>query len=346
MKPVRKWRSSKVTGPQYEKHFIAKSSEFKRYPSNMYILNRAALKIQHAFFRNRVTTQAPEPAKVAAVVKQPVTARLTADRPASARPVVNPSPAKRNRRTRQSRGGKSHMPSFVEPAPAKTISTARNPVSASFVSRPKTPSMKGPVKPTVAEREAERIARVKASRKAYSKRPSAARLKKGQPTVSEDELNKIVAQGWANAEKAKAKRKPATKKKAHVKSQDTLMEEAQLNTIVQTAWSSVGSKPAARGLKKPTKRPIKSQDTIAEEQELSSIVNNAWKNVEEGKVRPSPSPCKKKRAHVKSQNTLMEEAQLNQIVGKAWADVEERKAKAAASPAKKHKAHIKSQQTL
>ena len=55
MNPLQKWTNSKVTGPEYERYFISKSAEFKRYTSNMYILNRAALKIQHAFFRNRVT---------------------------------------------------------------------------------------------------------------------------------------------------------------------------------------------------------------------------------------------------------------------------------------------------
>jgi len=43
---------------------------------------------------------------------------------------------------------------------------------------------------------------MKATRKAYAK-PKKAMLKKGQPTVSEEELSMIVAQGWANAEKLK-----------------------------------------------------------------------------------------------------------------------------------------------
>jgi hypothetical protein len=175
MKGVQRWRESTVTGPQYEAWFIGRSAEFKRYPANMYLLNRAALRIQHWFFsRPSVNNSVPkEPVEVPTTELAPKPVSVKTQEQA---PVAEPSPMKRNRRTRQSRGGRSQKSSFVETTNKKPLASARAPVSGSFVSRPKTPSMKtgpGPMK-TAAEREAERIARVKASRKAYSKRPSTA----------------------------------------------------------------------------------------------------------------------------------------------------------------------------
>jgi hypothetical protein len=77
------------------------------------------------------------------------------------------------------------------------------------------------------KKEAERVERLKASRQTYGKRVKAATLGKSQPTVSEEELNKIVSKGWDDAEKLKAKKQKkriptANKKRVPIKSQNTI----------------------------------------------------------------------------------------------------------------------------
>jgi len=52
MQTLWKWQNAKLKGSDYEAYFISKSNEFKKYTSNMYILNRACLRIQHAFFKS------------------------------------------------------------------------------------------------------------------------------------------------------------------------------------------------------------------------------------------------------------------------------------------------------
>lgn len=49
MQTLRKWHNTKLQGSDYEAFFISKSHQFKQYPLNMYKLNRACLRIQHAW---------------------------------------------------------------------------------------------------------------------------------------------------------------------------------------------------------------------------------------------------------------------------------------------------------
>jgi hypothetical protein len=54
MKTFKRWNTSKLSGKDYETFFLSKSSLFKKYTPNMYILNRACLKIQHAYVQWRI----------------------------------------------------------------------------------------------------------------------------------------------------------------------------------------------------------------------------------------------------------------------------------------------------
>ena len=54
MQTIRKWHKTNSKGSDYEAYFISKSNEFKKYTSNMYLLNRACLKIQHAFYKYKM----------------------------------------------------------------------------------------------------------------------------------------------------------------------------------------------------------------------------------------------------------------------------------------------------
>lgn len=68
-----------------------------------------------------------------------------------------------------------------------------------------------------------------------------------KPTVTQDELNRIVGQGWIDAEKLKAKKEKAIQrpsssmsiKKSQIKSQNTILEENALSKITAQAWTSV-----------------------------------------------------------------------------------------------------------
>lgn len=119
-----------------------------------------------------------------------------------------------------------------------------------------------------------------------------------KPIVSQEELNKIVSKGWAEAEKLKAQKDQAKQqrptsavKKAHIKSQNTIMEENALTQIVSKAWTNV---------------------------ELKKQKDLKTKIVEDKAVRRPAS----KKAHLKSQNTIMEENALKEIIPKAWAVAE------------------------
>lgn len=65
-----------------------------------------------------------------------------------------------------------------------------------------------------------------------------------KPTVTQEELDKIVSQGWIDAKKHKMEshlKRPSSSnvKKAHIKSQNTIMEEQALSSIVSKAWTTV-----------------------------------------------------------------------------------------------------------
>ena len=239
--------------------------------------------------------------------------------------------------------GRKHAQSFAGPQPEQPKSVRERYNKSSFVgsqrpasardaaalNRQKTNKSANTWQTQEDEKNA-RIAKLKESRQRYGRksRPATAQLKKGQPTVSEAELNQIVARGWKDAEKLKAQKEEKTKrnnskpkKRAHVKSQNTIQEEAALSQIVSKAWTTYEKKkehtkkPKVNNFDghhhpKPVKKArVKSQNTLIEEAQLQQIVGKAWKNVEKTKAKPKPSPQKAKRhVHIKSQNTLMEEA--------------------------------------
>ena len=47
---IKRWESSPFHGQDYENHFLSLQKKYKKYYPNIYILNRKALKIQHAVF--------------------------------------------------------------------------------------------------------------------------------------------------------------------------------------------------------------------------------------------------------------------------------------------------------
>ncbi len=52
-KTVFRWFNAKLTGEEMNRQLISLQFKFKKYPLNIFALNRAALKIQHWFFGKR-----------------------------------------------------------------------------------------------------------------------------------------------------------------------------------------------------------------------------------------------------------------------------------------------------
>ena len=51
MQTINRWHKSPYSGHAYEAFFISRSREFRRYKWSMYLMNHAALIIQHNFFK-------------------------------------------------------------------------------------------------------------------------------------------------------------------------------------------------------------------------------------------------------------------------------------------------------
>jgi len=50
---INRWVASEYSGIDYENHIMTLQKKFMKYYANIFILNRKALKIQHAYFRSR-----------------------------------------------------------------------------------------------------------------------------------------------------------------------------------------------------------------------------------------------------------------------------------------------------
>ncbi len=103
MKTFKWWTSSKLKGSDYEKHFISKSSEFKRYIPNMYLLNRAALKIQHCWVKAMMRKNLVPDLEMNCETIERTIERMEDLGQSPSLMDTSISPSKRERRTRQNR---------------------------------------------------------------------------------------------------------------------------------------------------------------------------------------------------------------------------------------------------
>ena len=160
-----------------------------------------------------------------------------------------------------------------------------------------------------------------------------------QPTITDEELQKVVSIAWNKAETEKQKQLKQTckPKKAPLKNQhsdaelnqnrNSINEETLVNNIVSKAWVNAEKTKIHDELKKRNPKPpvLHSQESINEAKLVSNIVQTAWKTVNEDHKKSANKIPKVKKQPIRSQDSVNEERLVGKILNEAFEKAEELK---------------------
>lgn len=287
--------------------------DFKKYASNIFILNSKALRIQHTFF------------KVRAGLMKLVKARASKKtfRKTACRSFVSTQSMQKSKSSGKLSGNASRKEGVVKDEDYEKLTSeklkrqmrmkeAREKYSNSCrstnvsvnKSRPSTTEKKRRTKPTMMK----------------------------QPTITDTELQKVVCNAWvaAETEKQKKLKQSCKPKRAPLRSQNSINEEILVNKIVSKAWVvAEKEKTKEEHRKKHPKPPVlHSRESINEANVVNEIVQKAWIKVDKEVKEKSASKIPKiKKQPLRSQESINEERLVGQIVTAAWDKAEDLKKK-------------------
>lgn len=306
---LQRWENKRYYGDEYNRTLMLSSIHFRKYPLNIFLLNKFAIRIQHAYFgikagtrkiqgphlrrprtvcHSFIETKNSSGSKSAGLFTKPQKKKMTLTEQQYQQQEIERK--EREQRIVESRKkyGSSSRKSFCSTTTAKS-------------------------RPSTAEK--------------YKKKVKPNLVK--QPTITDTQLQSVMNVAWAKAETAKQKKlkmmhKP---KKANLRSQDSINEEILVNQIVRKAYVEASEIKKERAQEKAQPKPpvLHSQESIQEAQVVTQIVKNAWNHVEKERSKSGTKIPRIKKQPLRSQESINEEKVVGQILHDAFDKAEELK---------------------